>query len=116
VALLRRFPDAIGAGVAALCFCALTAMLFSALVWNPGYAFEIPVGGIRYFSLVGVLPTLHILLDLLDKSPYSPACARQNLIMLALQVAILALAVLVRGSSLPSPGFPRSQLRCRATT
>ena len=98
-AFLRRFYRA-HAGVVVLYFSALTAMLFTPLVWDPAYAVNIAVGGIRYFSLVSVLPVFHILLTLFDRSSARPGTRRRDGALLALQTVILVLAILVRGSAL----------------
>jgi hypothetical protein len=104
VLFLWRFRGAAFAGVVILYFTALTVMLFTPLVWDPSYAVNIPVGGIRYFSLVGVLPTFHVLLTLLDRQPLQSGVAVRNAALLALQSAILVLVILVRGSALPLIG------------
>ncbi len=100
-ALLWRFHSAAFAGVVTLYFTALTVMLFTSLVWDPQSAIQIPVGGVRYFSLVGVLPLFHILLTLLDPRPSQRETATRDAVLLALQAAIFILTVLVRGSTLP---------------
>jgi hypothetical protein len=93
-----RFPEL--ACVVTLYFVALTVMLFTRLGWDPVYAVQIPVAGIRYFSLVTILPAFHILLDILAKPAIEPRMARWYDVMLAIQVAILVLAILVRGSAM----------------
>jgi hypothetical protein len=84
-----------------LYFTALTVMLFTSVVWEPRWAIQIAVGGVRYFSLVSVLPLFHILLTLLDPRPSRRETATRDAVLLALQAAILLLTVLVRGSTLP---------------
>jgi hypothetical protein len=93
VLFLWRFGGVL-ATIVTLYFTVLTVMLFSPLLANPGYAMQIHVSGIRYFSLVTVLPAFHILLDTLEPPP----AQRRQSIMLALQVVILLMAILVRGS------------------
>ena len=100
-AFLWRFHSAAFAGVVTLYFTALTVMLFTSLVWDPRMAIQIAVGGVRYFSLVSVLPLFHILLTLLDPRPPQRETATRDAVLLALQAAILLLTVLVRGSTLP---------------
>src|SRR5580700_3746694 len=100
-AFLWRFHGAAFAGVVTLYFTALTVMLFTSLVWDPQWQFGIAVGGLRYFSLVGVLPLFHILLTLVDPSPPRRETATRDTVLLALQTAIFLLSVLVRGSTLP---------------
>jgi hypothetical protein len=100
-AFLWRFHSAAFAGVVTLYFTALTVMLFTSLVWDPLWQIQIAVGGVRYFSLVSVLPLFHILLTLVDPRPSPRETATRDAVLLALQTAILLLTVLVRGSTLP---------------
>ena len=100
-AFLWRFPSAAFAGVVTLYFTALTVMLFTSLVWEPRWQIQIAVGGVRYFSLVSVLPLFHILLTLVDPGPSRRETATRDAVLLALQTAIFLLSVLVRGSTLP---------------
>ena len=102
--LLWRFPGAVYGGVVTLYFTALTVMLFTPLMWA-GYEVNIPVGGIRYFSLVGVLPTFHLLLELLNSHPTPTAIANRKNVLLGVQAALLVLTILVRGSALPLIGL-----------
>lgn len=101
---LLRFRGAAFIGVVILYFSALTVMLFTALVWDPSYAVQIAVGGIRYFSLVSVLPIFHILFELLDPRAMQRATRRRDVVLLGLQTMILVLTILVRGSALPLIG------------
>ena len=100
-AFLWRFHSAAFAGVVTLYFTALTVMLFTSLVWDPHLQIQIAVGGVRYFSLVSVLPLFHILLTLVDPRPSPRETATRDAMLLALQTVILLLTVLVRGSTLP---------------
>src|SRR5580704_8501515 len=100
-AFLWRFHSAAFAGVVTLYFAALTVMLFTSLVWDPRWQIQIAVGGVRYFSLVSVLPLFHILLTLVDPRPSQRETATRDAVLLALQAAILLFTVLVRGSTLP---------------
>jgi hypothetical protein len=104
VTFVWRFPNAVYGGVVVLYFATLTGMLFTSLVWDPSYEVNIPVGGIRYFSLVTVLPIFHILLELLHAHPVQTAPAKRNRVLLGTQTAILVLGILVRGSALPLIG------------
>ena len=70
-------------------------------MWDPQWQCQIAVGGVRYFSLVSVLPLFHILLTLLDTRPSPRQTATRDAVLLALQAAIFVLTVLVRGSTLP---------------
>ena len=100
-AFLWRFHSAAFAGVVTLYFTALTVMLFTSVVWEPRWQIQIAVGGVRYFSLVSMLPLFHILLTLVDPRPPQRKTAMRDTVLLALQAAILLLTVLVRGSTLP---------------
>jgi hypothetical protein len=88
-AFLRQFPPTL----VTLYFSGVTAMLFSVWIWDPAVRVQIPIGGIRYFSLVGILPTFHILLSIMKRQPFRAAAP------LAVQTMILIVAVLVRGSA-----------------
>jgi hypothetical protein len=100
---LWRFPGGIYGGVVTLYFTSLTVMLFTPLMWG-SYEANIPVGGIRYFSLVGVIPTFHLFLELLNSAPLPAAIAKRKNVLLGIQAALLALTILVRGSALPLIG------------
>jgi hypothetical protein len=100
-AFLWRFHSAAFVGVVILYFTALTLMLFTSLVWEPLWGTEIAVGGVRYFSLVSVLPLFHIVLALIDPCPPQRETTARDAALLALQTAIFLLTVLVRGSTLP---------------
>src|SRR5262245_53341024 len=65
LAFLWRFRDQ-RAVVVILYFTSLTVMIFTPLVWNPFYALNMTIGGIRYFSLVAILPAFHLLLECAD--------------------------------------------------
>jgi hypothetical protein len=94
---LWRFPDDRSA-VVTVSFLALTLMLCTPLVWDTAFAGQIPIGGIRYFSLLAVIPAFHIVLELADRGGGDPA-KKWDLVSLAVQAIILVLAVLVRGSA-----------------
>jgi len=94
---LWRFSEKL-AYVVVLFFCSLTVMLFSPLVWEPNYSLQVAVGGIRYFSLVAILPVFHLLFDILNLSNSSINIARRDNVLLALQTAILILVILVRST------------------
>lgn len=97
---LLRFTGARYPTVVILYFTALTVMLFTPLVWDPSYIVQIPVAGIRYFSLVSVLPIFHILFELMDPNAAKGGARRRVALLLGLQTAILVLVMLVRGSAL----------------
>jgi hypothetical protein len=82
-----------------LYFCSLTVLLFTMVVWDPAYAEQIAVGGIRYFSLVAILPAFHVLFDLLDRPAGDAGAGTRNNFLLGAQATILLFAVLVRTSA-----------------
>jgi hypothetical protein len=96
--LLWRFHGDL-AGLVVLYFCSLTVLLFTMLVWDPAYAEQIAVGGIRYFSLVAILPAFHLLFDLLDRPAGDAGPTTRNNVFLAAQATILLFADLVRPSA-----------------
>jgi hypothetical protein len=56
------------------------------------------IGGIRYYAVVGILPALHWCCEFMDAgSPY-PIVGSKRWALLSIQVAILGLSILVRGS------------------
>jgi hypothetical protein len=103
IAFLRRFGGEF-AGVVVLYFGVLTAMLFTPLVWDPSYSPQIPVGGIRYFPLLTVLPAFHLLLEILDHEGPRQSVARLYYGWLAVQAVILGVAALVRGNAIALVG------------
>jgi hypothetical protein len=98
LALLCRFRGDL-AGLVILYFCSLTALLFTRLVWDSNYSPQIAVGGIRYFSLVAILPAFHLLFDLLAPPAGEAGATTRNTFLLGAQATILLFAVLVRTSA-----------------
>jgi hypothetical protein len=82
-----------------LCFLSWTIMLFTPLVTDPDLASQIPVGGIRYFSLVGILPAMHILLEISDSSKLRPVAVLRNSAFLGVQLLVLVISIVVRSST-----------------
>src|SRR5262249_50283696 len=77
-------------------------MLFTPLVWDTNLATAIAIGGIRYFSLVSILPAFHLMLEFFDTRKYATKAA--ELATTAVQVVVLLLAILTRNSSAPVVG------------
>ncbi len=98
LAFLWRFPDQ-RIVVVILYFTSLTIMLFTPLVWNSFYAHNISVGGIRYFSLLAILPAFHLLLECVDRRPLAYRRFGWPMLGLAAQVIVLLIAILVRNSA-----------------
>jgi hypothetical protein len=97
-AFLWRFGHRM-ASVVTVYFVALTIMLFTSIVWDPIYRSQVESASIRYFSLLAVIPVFHIILHLLDPPVADPAIRRRGYALLGIQTALLAFAILVRGSA-----------------
>ena len=97
VAFFWRFPDRRIVAVI-LYFTALTVMLFTPMVWDPPYARNVTIGGIRYFSLVAIMPAFHLLLECADARGPGSRMTRGRFAAMSVQVVVLVLAILVRNS------------------
>jgi hypothetical protein len=87
---LLRYGDERSFGI--LCvFLALTLMLASPLGTQYQMISQVPVGGHRYFSLLAVLPFLHIFLELIQ-SRREMVISKRNLGLLAVQSLLLMIA------------------------
>lgn len=95
LAFMWRYRDARLVAVP-LYFAALTVILFTPLGSDLVFSDQFSVGGIRYFSLVGILPALHIFLEITDTRDTKAARRWPNLVALGIQVVILVLATLIR--------------------
>jgi hypothetical protein len=95
-----RFPDR-RAVVVLLYFSSLTIMLFTPLVWQPAYSLNMTIGGIRYFSLVAILPAFHLLLECADSRGSGSRMTGGTFGAMSVQVVVLVLAILVRNSAAP---------------
>ena len=82
-----------------LYYFSLTIMLFTPLGTDIDAVNEIPVGGIRYFTLLGILPALHIFWEIVGSERAAARARPGNYIALAVQVLMLAVVILVRGSA-----------------
>lgn len=100
LAFLLRFRDQ-RAVVVILYFTSLTVMLFTPLVWSPPYALNMTIGGIRYFSLVAILPAFHLLLECADARGPGSRMTRGTFAAMSVQVVVFVLAILVRNSGAP---------------
>jgi hypothetical protein len=98
LAFLWRFRD--GRLIAfSLYFSSLTIMLFTPLASDSKIFEQFPTGGIRYFSLLGILPALHIFLDIVDTRNRNIPDRWPDIVLPGIQVIILVLAIIVRGST-----------------
>lgn len=82
-----------------LYFLSLTIMLNTPLVSDPWFASQVPIGGIRYFSLVGIVPAMHTLLEFAEPRKVDPRTTIGNFILLGIQLLVLAIAIVVRSSA-----------------
>ena len=80
LALLLRFAGQ-GQAVVVQFFFVLTVLLFTELVWQPEVAAQIPIGGLRYFSIVGILPAFHLALELLGMAGPGSATRKYGLLI-----------------------------------
>src|SRR5262249_39587509 len=97
-AFLGRFGYRMSS-IVTLYFVTLTAMLFTYIVWHPQYRIQIEESSIRYFSLVAVLPVLHILLHLLEQPNPDRGGRWPRHGFLAIQAALVVLVILVRAGT-----------------
>jgi hypothetical protein len=87
--------------VVVLYFFALTVMLLTPLSFVPAYIANFVIGGIRYFSLVGILPAYHLLLECTQTRSWEQLRLGRDILPMAVQVVILVLAILVRNAAFP---------------
>jgi hypothetical protein len=79
-----------------LTFVALSAMLLTPMISDQAVVNEMPIGGNRYFGMLGVLPALHLYFDLREE-PRDPSRMRAR--AGGVQVVLLMLVILVRSGS-----------------
>jgi hypothetical protein len=97
VFFLLRFQDS-RAVLVPIVFTALTVMLATPLVTDKFVASQIPIGGIRYFSIAGMLPLIHLWYEFGDGSQITRYRHWYHLVLLALQTVILSFVMLARVS------------------
>jgi hypothetical protein len=100
LAFLMRYGDA-RASIVLVHFTSLTLMAFTPLVWSEFYSIQIPIGGIRYFSLLAILPAFHLLLDCVEAANVDARWDARVIALAGVQVVALVLAILVRNSAMP---------------
>lgn len=76
-------------------FVTLTTILLTPVTTDPETVRMLPIGGSRYMGVIGILPALHIINELLDRPPLS----WRSLTLLSLQAILLVLAVIIRAST-----------------
>lgn len=77
-------------------FFVLTALLLTPLSTNPDILNQFPIGGLRYFGLLAILPAMHIMFEVFDRTPLTKAA----LATLAIQAFVFLLALNIRGASI----------------
>jgi hypothetical protein len=97
---LWRFRDE-QCALVTVTFFSLTLMMCTPLLWDLDIASQIPIGGIRYFSLVAIVPAFHLVLEIADTKEHDLSSRTRTLqaLLAAMQTVLLVLAVLVRGSA-----------------
>ena len=76
-------------------FGVLTVMMATPLVTNAFYAGQVPVGGYRYFSMLGVIPGMHLFLELVDNNADRPAWTRKGTALAVLQSIMLSISLFI---------------------
>jgi hypothetical protein len=84
--------------MAPLTFFALSILLLTPVFLDQNVADQVPIGGNRFFGILGVLPALHLYFELLEE-PRDPPAARRNLVLAGIQVILLVLALVVRSGA-----------------
>jgi hypothetical protein len=78
-----------------LTFAALSVMLLTPMVSDQAVLDEAPIGGNRFFGMLGVLPALHLYFDMRE-APFNMSGSSR---LSAIQVVLLVLTILARSSS-----------------
>jgi hypothetical protein len=79
-------------------FFALTCMLLTPLMTVPLLRDQTPIGGNRFFGILGILPALHIFFEFAGGADRQDGQARKNWVLLGVQLFILVLVLLVRSA------------------
>jgi hypothetical protein len=95
LAFIARFDDD-RLFMVPLAFAALSVMLLTPLLSDRAVLDEVPIGGNRFFGMLGVLPALHLYFDLREE-PQDTSSRRSWLS--GIQLILLVLVILARSSS-----------------
>lgn len=79
-------------------FAALTCILLTPLLTDPFIRDQAPIGGNRFFGILGILPALHIFFEFADCADRRDDQAWKNWPLLGVQLFILTLVLLVRSA------------------
>jgi hypothetical protein len=80
-------------------FAALTCMLMTALITDPWVRGQAPIGGNRFFGILGVLPAFHLFFEFADFGGPGHRESMKNWMLLGVQLSILVLVVLTRSAN-----------------
>ena len=81
-----------------LYFTSLAILMFTIVGVDPQEVSEIPVSGIRYFSLFAIMPAAHVFLELADMTKSGMRLTARNAALLGVQTLLLMVAIIIRGS------------------
>ena len=81
-----------------LYFAALTCMLLTPLLTESLIRDQAPIGGNRFFGILGILPALHIFFEFAEGADRRDDQAWKNWSLLGVQLFILSLVLLVRSA------------------
>ena len=81
-----------------LYFAALTCMLLTPLLTESLIRDQAPIGGNRFFGILGILPALHIFFEFAEGADRRDGQAWKNWPLLGVQLFILSLVLLVRSA------------------
>jgi hypothetical protein len=95
IAFIARFSDD-RLFMVPLTFAALSVMLLTPMIFDQVTLDEMPIGGNRYFGMLGVLPALHLFFDLRE-DPQDPS--QKRAVATGAQVVLLVLVILARSGS-----------------
>src|SRR5262249_31354470 len=79
-----------------LTFAALSVMLLTPMLSDQVVLDEVPIGGNRFFGMLGVLPALHLFFDIREEPP---GASSNRFRLSGVQIVLLVLAILTRSSS-----------------
>jgi hypothetical protein len=95
IAFIARFSDD-RLFMVPLTFAALSVMLLTPMIFDQATLDEMPIGGNRYFGMLGVLPALHLYFDLREE-PQDPP--KKSSVATGVQIVLLVLVILARSGS-----------------
>lgn len=95
LAFIARFSDE-RLFMVPLTFAALSMLLLTSLLSDPEVLAEAPIGGNRFFGMLGVLPALHLYFDMREEPPETSSSRSW---LNGVQLVLLVLTILTRSSS-----------------